>query len=107
MNARDRATRFVLQWEINIYPNPPHWNLGREGNFQPDRKSLSQAVIAICKGALRITVCGEYTRHPNDNDPNHTPSSRAEATLDWVNAKWGGDWEIISIDTEREGGKAR
>lgn len=100
MDAQDRANRFVEQWKLNVYPNQAHWDLQKEGGFYPDRISLNQAVIDICKGAFRVIICGEYKRHPDDNDPAHTPSGRAEATLGWEGWTRRGNWEIISIDTE-------
>ncbi len=100
MNAGDRANRFCEQWKTNIYPAQP-WDLRREGTFGPDRESLHCAVIAICKGAFRVTIIGDYKRHPDDEDPTHIPSGRAEATLNWEGWTRRGNWEIISIDTEK------
>lgn len=101
MDAGDRANRFIKQWKVNIYPDPQCWELQSEGDFYPDRESLDVAVMSICNGAFRITIYGNYERHPDDKDPTHTPSGRAAATLDWECAKWGGNWAIISIDTEQ------
>lgn len=101
MNAGDRANRFCEQWKTNIYPDPQHWDLQAEGDFYPDRESLDEAVVSICKGAFRIVIMGEYKQHPSDNDPTHTPSGRAGATLNWEGWTRQGNWEIISIDTEQ------
>lgn len=77
------------------------WELQLEGNFCPNVESLHCAVIDICKGVFRVTIIGDYRRHPDDNDPTHTPSGRAGATLNWEGWTRRGNWEIISIDTEK------
>lgn len=99
MNADDRASRFYEQWMT--WKNPMRWELQLEGDFYPDVESIHQTVIAICKGAFRVVVAGEYKRHPDDNDSTHTPSGRAVATLNWEGWTRRGNWEIISIDTEQ------
>ncbi len=96
MNASDRANRFCRQWKVSIY-----WNLGAEGDFWPDRTSMDDAEAEIDKGAFRVTIRGEYKRYPDNNNSTHTPSGRAEATLNWEGWTRRGNWEIISIDTEQ------